>query len=99
MQALPETARSAWQAYEEMLRTKDAHFSYLEHLEEKYRQGGRRTLAESTYLDQLLAAHDGQVKTFRHALTELARADLAAHQALIEHLTAAGSNTKRGSNH
>ena len=83
---LPDAARPAWRAYEAMLRSKDDHFSFLARLEDKYRDGGRRTLAESRRLEQLLAGHDRRVRAFRSALAALQKADLAAHQALVEHL-------------
>ena len=83
---LPEAALPAWRAYEAMLRSKDDHFSFLARLEDKYRDGGRRTLAESRRLEQLLAGHDLRVRAFRAALAALQRSDLAAHQALVEHL-------------
>ena len=83
---LPDAALPAWSAYEAMLRTKDAHFSFLAQLEEKYRDSGRRTLAEARRLEQLLAEHDLQVRAFRGAVTALQKSDLAAHQALVEHI-------------
>ena len=88
MTVLPETAEHAWHAYEEMLGSKTAHFSYLQQLEDKYRHGGQRSLAEGAHLNQLLAAHDARVKAFRLAITELSQLDLSAHQTLIEHIAA-----------
>ena len=92
MQPLAQAALPAWQTYEAMLRTKAAHFSMLEELEEKYRHAGQRTLAEGVRLEQLLQAHDRQVKAFRQALSQLQRCDLAAHQALIEHIRVANAD-------
>ena len=89
---LPDAALPAWKAYESMLETKDAHFSFLEALETKYRDGGRRTLAEGRRLDQLLAAHDSQVRTFRNAVAALQQEDLAAHHALLMHIRQANSD-------
>ena len=83
---LPDAARPAWRAYEAMLRSKDDHFSFLARLEDKYRAGGRRTLAESRRLEQLLAGHDLRVRAFRAAVAALQKADLSAHRTLVEHL-------------
>ena len=89
---LPDVALPAWQAYEAMLETKDAHFSFLEELETKYRHGGRRTLAEGRRLEQLLAKHDAQVRTFRQSVAALQREDLAAHHALLMHIRRANAD-------
>ena len=88
---LPDAALPAWRAYEAMLVTKNAHFSFLEELETRYREGGRRTLAEGRRLEQLLAAHDARVRDFRHSVAALQRDDLAAHHALIEHIRRANA--------
>ena len=89
---LPKAALPAWRAYEAMLETKDAHFSLLESLETKYRNGGRRTFAESRRLEQLLAEHDAQVHAFRHSIAALQQEDLAAHHALLLHLKHANAD-------
>ena len=89
---LPDAALSAWRAYEAMLGSKDAHFSLLEELEARYRDGGRRTLAEGRRLEQLLAEHDAKVRDFRRSVAALQREDLAAHHALIEHIRRANAD-------
>ena len=89
---LPEAALPAWRAYEAMLETKDAHFSLLEELETKYRDGGRRSLAEGRRLEQLLANHDTQVRAFRRSVTALQQQDLAAHHALLLHIRHANAD-------
>ena len=89
---LPDVALPAWRAYEAMLQTKDAHFSLLEELEAKYRDGGRRTLAEGRRLEQLLAAHDAQVRAFRQSVVALQQEDLAAHHALLAHIRRANAD-------
>ena len=96
---LPDAARPAWRAYEAMLRSKDDHFSFLARLEDKYRDGGRRTLAESRRLEQLLAGHDARVRAFRTALTTLQKADLAAHQALVEHIRLSNAGLGNAARH
>ena len=96
---LPDAALPAWTAYESMLETKNAHFSFLEELETKYRDGGRRTLAEGRRLDQLLAAHDSQVRSFRNAVSALQQQDLAAHHALLMHIRHANADLGRAPAH
>ena len=89
---LPDAALPAWQAYEAMLKTKDAHFTLLEELETKYRDGGRRTFAEGRRLEQLLAEHDAQVHAFRRSVSALQQEDLAAHHALLMHIRHANAD-------
>ncbi len=80
---VPDAARDAWQAYCDMLSSKDAYFGHLESLHRKYESGGRRTLAETAYLEQLLATHDGCVKHFAGAMRELGGRDREAHARLV----------------
>ena len=96
---LPDVALPAWQAYEAMLKTKDAHFSFLEELETKYRNGGRRTFAEGRRLEQLLAEHDAQVRAFRQSVVALQQEDLAAHHALLMHIRRANADVGNASAH
>jgi hypothetical protein len=81
---LPEAAIPAWQAYCAMVTSKDDHFRYLEELEQKYRTGGSRTLAEIARLDSLLKEHDRCVSSFTSAMKALATEDSLARSALIE---------------
>lgn len=92
LDSLPDAALPAWRAYEAMLETKNAHFSCLEALETKYRDGGRRTFAESRRLEQLLTEHDAQVRTFRQSIAALQKQDLAAHHALLLHIRNANAD-------
>ena len=96
---LPDSALPAWQAYEAMLKTKDAHFSFLEELEIKYRDGGRRTFAEGRRLELLLAEHDAQVRAFRSSVSALQQEDLAAHHALIMHIRSANADLGSAPSH
>ncbi len=96
---LPDPALPAWRAYEAMLKTKEAHFSFLEALETKYRDGGRRTLAEGRRLEQLLAEHDAQVRAFRQSVAALQQEDLAAHHALLMHISRANSDLGNAPSH
>lgn len=70
-----------------MEESKRKHFSYLEALQKKYKQGGSRTLAERVYLEGLLKQHSRQVTKFREAIKQLQVEDDDAHQALIEYIT------------
>lgn len=80
---LPESARPAWRAYCAMLASKDAHFAFLGSLDEKYREGGRRSLAEIARLEQLLDEHDRCVRAFTEAMRALKAADEVAHGLLV----------------
>ena len=86
-QALPKKALRVWEIYCAMEDSKRKHFSYLQELETKYKQGGSRTLAEKVYLEGLLKQHGRQVTKFREAIKQLQLDDDDAHQALIEHIT------------
>ena len=77
----PETV-AAWQAYQSMSTGKDAYFSLLQALDEKYRHGGNPTIAENLKLEQLLGEHDRKVKAFNQAL--LAITNPGAKQQLVE---------------
>ena len=73
-----DATHAAWQAYRAMLASKDAHFRALEVLNRKRELGEQVTLAETAYLEQLLAAHTAAVTGFRAAMAGLeggARAD------------------------
>lgn len=85
-ESLPAAARSAWQAYEAMEHSKRAHLGYLQEMEEKYRHGGSRSLAEAARLQSLLQNHDRNVSNFRDAVRALATRDPAAHRALVRRL-------------
>ncbi len=82
----PEAA-GAWQAYQSMSAGKDAYFSLLQALDEKYRHGGNPTIAENLKLQQLLDEHDRKVKRFKQAMSTIT--DPGAKQQLVELLKAA----------
>ena len=84
---LPKKALPVWEIYCAMEESKRKHFSYLEALQIKYKQGGSRTLAERVYLEGLLKQHGRQVTKFREAIKQLRVEDDDAHQALIEYIT------------
>ena len=84
---LPDIALSAWKAYRSMEVSKGEYFGYLEELEDKYKSGGSRTIAESTRLGILLKEHERKVADFSNAMKALKDQDSGAHQALISHIT------------
>ena len=86
-ETLPPVARPAWAAYLAMLASKAAHFEYLKQLADKEHQGSRRSLAEVSYLDKLLANHTAAVGEFRAAIASLASQDRAARDVLLTHLS------------
>ena len=80
---LPAIAIPAWSAYLAMSATKQRHFTYLQHLEEKYKKYGNPSAEETRTLNNLLQAHDAQVKAFKKALQRLKATDLEAYTALL----------------
>ena len=88
----PETA-SAWQAYQSMSASKDAYFSLLQALDEKYRHGGNPTIAENLKLEQLLADHDRKVKHFNQTVTAITNPEAKQQLvALLKDAAEAGSS-------
>ena len=84
---LPAAAVPAWDAYLAMDVSKQRHYQFLQVLEKKVDEGGYRTTGETTQLASLLNTHDVNVRDFKRRVQDLARQDLAAHQALLEHIT------------
>lgn len=84
---LPAAAQAAWQAYREMIATKDAHFEFLAELSRLADSGEPRSLARSARLATLLDAHTRAVQSFRASMADLAARDPAARDALLAHLT------------
>lgn len=78
-----------------MLESKSAHYSFLEHLEIKYREGGQITLAERARLDGLLKTHDARVSDFAAEIKALGAHDESARGRLLALLTATADPTGR----
>ena len=93
---LPAAALPAWEAYEAMLCTKEAHFSFLQRLENRIGEGGQPTLAERARLEKLLQAHSARVEAFRGELDRLRAADSVAHRAFVEHIKLASTPAGQG---
>jgi hypothetical protein len=90
--ALPSSARPAWEAYTQMVASKAAHFDFLTTLDRKYQHGGRRSLAEIARLDTLLTAHTAAVRRFRESVAALTAEDRAARDALLSHIQQANAS-------
>jgi len=85
---LPDIAHPAWLAYLAMRNSKQAHFGFLETLDQKVQQGGVRTLAERARLDTLLAEHDRCVAEFAPEIKALGAQDADARNTLLRLMTA-----------
>lgn len=80
---LPEDARPAYEAYLAMSESKQAYFTYMVELDQKYKNGGEPTIAENLQLEQLLKAHDEKVTAFNEAMQAMKDMDEAIRNALI----------------
>jgi DUF1365 family protein len=78
---LPVDARRAWQAYVAMRESKEAYFSLLSEIEQKYRNRGEPTQEESGRLEVLLQQHDAGVRAFTEAMAAVTSE--ASRQALL----------------
>lgn len=89
---LPAAAKTAWAAYYAMDQSKRDHFSYLQKLELKSKQGHTRSLAEQSHLEFLLGAHNECVSAFGLAVQALRTEDGAAYEQFLQHLTRLNKN-------
>ena len=83
---LPVDARRAWQAYLAMRDSKEAYFSLLSEIEQKYRNWGKPTQEESGRLAELLQQHDAGVRAFTEAMATVTSE--TSRQALLQRLKA-----------
>ena len=83
MVSVPPAAEQAWQAYQAMLESKEAHFALLEAVNNKQELGQQAMLAERAHLANLLARHNECVALFGSEMKRLAGEDKAAHRALL----------------
>lgn len=79
--ALPTDARAAWDAYLAMRDSKQAYFSLLSEIDEKYKTAGEPTAAETDRLADLLSRHDANVKAFNEAMAAIT--EPGSRQALL----------------
>lgn len=89
---LPEEAQAAWDAYQEMSKTKTAYFNFLQELDQRYKEGGSPGIAENLRLEELLKAHDKKVAAFSQAMNKVE--DKEARVALLQKL--GSTNTAPG---
>ena len=82
---LPEAAQKAWDAYCEMGTSKQAYFSFLQALDQKYKQQGSPSIAENLKLEDLLKIHDKKVSAFNEAMQAIDDKD--ARELLLKKLT------------
>lgn len=66
---LPAEAQAVWLAYQAMGKSKDAYFSFLQELHQKYRDNGSSTFAENLRLEKLLQVHNEKVTAFSQAMS------------------------------
>lgn len=88
---VPNSALSAWHAYTAMRSTKSRHVALLTELEARYDDIRFASAGERARLEQLLTAHDAQVKAFKRETVALKERDPDAHAAFIAHLAHVGS--------
>ena len=79
---LTEEASIAYQAFQEMRKSKQTYFSFLQVIDVKYKSGGEASSAETEELAKLLAEHDKNVTMFNTAMTAIE--DFDARTALIK---------------
>ncbi len=72
---LSEAARVAYQAFLDMRDSKQAHYDYLQAIENKYQSGGVPGPDESHRLETLLAEHDRNVLAFTTAMAAVTDSD------------------------
>ena len=79
---LTEEARIAYQAFQDMSKSKQAYFSLLQDIDTKYKEGGAPSIAENLQLEKLLSVHDKNVIAFNTAMAAIE--DIEARTALIK---------------
>ena len=72
---LSELAQAALNAYHKMSDSKQAYFSVLQMIDEKYKDGGNATQQEEDELGELLLVHDKRVKEFNDAMEKVTDQD------------------------
>ena len=79
---LSEAAQIAYQAFVDMRRSKNAHFTLLQAIDSARESGEVPSLAESLELDKRLAEHDRNVLAFKTAMAAVS--DEEEMQALVK---------------
>jgi len=79
---LSEEAKVAYQAFQDMRKSKFAYFTFLQEIDVKYKSGGTPRIAENLQLEKLLGEHDKNVAAFNAAMAAVD--DFDARNALIK---------------
>lgn len=79
---LTEEANIAYQAFQEMRKSKNTYFSLLQKIDIKYKDGGEASDDETGELSKLLAVHSEKVTAFNDAMSAVE--DFEAKEALIK---------------
>ena len=79
---LSEQAKAAYQAFQDMSKSKETYFKLLQELDVKYKSGGAPSIAENLQLEKLLSAHDKNVAAFNTAMAAIE--DLESRNSLIK---------------
>ena len=87
--SLPAEANEAWVAFRAMGETKQAYFTFLQELDQKYDSNEAPSIAENLKLEQLLKQHDEKVGAFNEAMAKVT--DTSARQALLAKMTSASA--------
>jgi len=82
IEELTEEANIAYQAFQEMRKSKQTYFTFLQEIDFKYKSGGAPSIAENLQLEKLLAEHDKNVAAFKTAMAAVE--DFDARNALIK---------------
>jgi hypothetical protein len=82
VEELSDEARIAYQAFQDMGESKQAYFTFLQEIDNKYKNGGAASIAENLQLEKLLGEHDKNVIAFNTAMAAVEDHD--ARMALIK---------------
>ncbi len=82
IEELSVEAKIAYQAFQDMSKSKHAYFTFLQEIEVKYKSGGAPSIDENLQLEKLLSEHDKNVVAFNTAMAAVE--DIDARNALIK---------------
>lgn len=82
VEELTEEARIAYQAFQDMGKSKQVYFNFLQDIDIKYKEGGAPSIAENLQLEKLLGVHDKNVLAFNTAMAAVENVE--ARTALIK---------------
>lgn len=82
VEELTAEAKVAYQAFQDMAKSKQTYFVFLQDIDVKYKSGGTASIAENLQLEKLLGVHDKNVLAFNTAMAAVE--DLDARNVLIK---------------